>query len=405
MRQFFALALFAITVTAISCSDDSTIDAGEQPHGESGAGGEGGEATKTPNGNAGEQTNAAGTPGTAGTTASGGAGGEPSTPVDPGLAGAAGASGAPSTGPVDCDPHTQAPCAADERCAWVALDNGFTGHTDCLPNGTVAAGGACKRGANGETTGFDNCQRGFACEADVCQDICNAKNNTGCAAGATCVPYYASPFNPDGQGDVGFCALTCNPLTQKRSDGAEACGSPTPATPSKGCYGTPGHDFTCETAGAADKVSDVTPFGSSPSDPYINGCAPGFMPLLVATTGSADAICVAVCDPAPTSTATPGNAGGKVGGTTCASKGAAGTHECRYWWRIEDPTAASYPSPFANTLGYCFDYTKYKWDSNGRGSVDAADGADPSCKTLSNTAHTYSQTQTDDVYWGCAPLP
>lgn len=424
MRRRFALALFAVTIAAISCGDDSNTDVARCVPGDAkacaGKGACSGRQVCKADGtydacsceNAGEGGAAGGgsmdkagdapTAGNLNESGAAGVGGEPTVTGAAGAAGMSGAAGAAGGGPVVCNPLTQAPCAVGERCAWVTTGNHFEGHTDCLPDGTLAAGVACARDA----MGLDDCKRGLACVDGTCQTLCDLDAQSGCEVTSTCVKYSAAAFNPNGDGPVGFCALTCNPLTQKRSDGAEACGSAEPGKPNKGCYGLAGSAFACAPAGPADKISGVTPLGSSPSDPYINGCAPGFLPLLLSGTGATDIICTATCEPAPTSTSTPGNAGGKIGSTkTCAAKGAGGTHECRYWWSVEDPGAAGYPSSLGNAIGYCMDYTKYRWDSNRDNTIDLSDSVQPSCASLSPTAHTYDPTLTDNVYWGCAPLP
>jgi hypothetical protein len=134
---------------------------------------------------------------------------------------------------------------------------------------------------------------------------------------------------------------------------------------------------------------------------YANSCAPGYEPLLFSMTGSTTVICVALCKPASSSSASPGAAVGEAGsGHTCPDKGAGSTAECRYWWTLENITAGL--SSYSNTLGYCIDYANYRYDSDGNGS---ADRAWPSCTTLSPTAHTYDSVLTDAQAWGCASYP
>jgi hypothetical protein len=124
------------------------------------------------------------------------------------------------------------------------------------------------------------------------------------------------------------------------------------------------------------------------------------LPLIYASDSSTTTICVATCEPGPTSLQSPENAAGKVGSAyTCPAKGAGGTHECRYLWFLEDP---DFPSRFGNTVGFCFDYTLWRWDRDGNGTRETPD---PSCASLSNTAHTYDPNWDDALFWGCAPAP
>jgi len=75
------------------------------------------------------------------------------------------------------------------------------GHTACLTDGTVSAGGTCTFGTAGETTGFDNCKRGLACVGGTCQTICSASPDT-CSTNHACVIYSSAPFDIDGMTGV-----------------------------------------------------------------------------------------------------------------------------------------------------------------------------------------------------------
>ena len=81
--------------------------------------------------------------------------------------------------------------------------------------------------------------------------------------------------------------------------------------------------------------------------------------------------------------------------------GAGGTHECRYWWYQENTSAFQFPDAFSNALGYCIDYTKYT-DPYKSGTTIVPE---PSCTTLSTTAHTYDAIVSDAQFWGCQPYP
>jgi hypothetical protein len=269
-----------------------------------------------------------------------------------------------------------------------------------MPDGTVSVGGTCTVGANGT----DNCRRGAACLYDgTCQSFCNVFSDT-CRTGFACSRYRGVPFNPDGVGTTGYCTPTCNPITQTRDfDQAPACGSPTVQFPTLGCYGSLGDPFTCMAAGESSRTSDVPASVGANGDAYTNGCAPGYLPVLFASDSDDTIICAAVCEPGPTSLQTPQNAKGRAGSSyNCPARGADGTHECRYWWFLDDPAAPFFPPALGNTLGFCFDYAIWRWDRDGNGTRESTW---PSCTTLSNAAHTYDPIWTDDMVWGCAPVP
>jgi hypothetical protein len=73
-----------------------------------------------------------------------------------------------------CNPITQQGCDAGEKCSWLVVqEDPFLGRTDCVPDGTVAVGGACTEGPPGETTGYDDCAAGSLCIAGMCKTICS----------------------------------------------------------------------------------------------------------------------------------------------------------------------------------------------------------------------------------------
>jgi hypothetical protein len=344
-------------------------------------------------------TGAAGSQGGAGATVgAAGAGGASGAGGQSGAAGSsAGASGAGGVAPA-CNEFDQSGCASSERCTWVSLSK-TTGHVACVPNGTVAQWGACTTGAPGEATGFDDCQRGLACYEGLCQPICSVDLNLVCHPEQSCTMtpslFYSAGSNAD---YAGVCAPTCNPVSQVRDyDQAPACGSPTPASPTFGCYGNPGQPFTCQDVVYPNNTSDVP--APAPSTPPVNGCAPGYLPLTFGIANR-ETICAALCQPAPTSSSATTQAGG-VSPYTCAAAGAGGTHECRYWWSVENTSAYSFPDAFSNTLGYCIDYTKYI-DPYKSSSTALPQ---PSCTALSTTAHTYDAIVNDAQFWGCQPHP
>lgn len=328
--------------------------------------------------------------------------------------GGKGADGATAT----CSAIAQTGCAAGQKCTWVQDQDTptVTGEVRCVPNGTVDLAGSCTYGPSGPTTGYDMCKKGLVCVGGTCRTICDSSALFGtagaCDALRACDSYSGLFANDNTPPAAGVCDPTCDPLTQRRlTDNAANCGgtidnAQSPPQPSKGCYGTPSTSseptkFLCAQAGKASRTSDFPCTSSSgcasTNSPYLNGCAPGFLPLLHESTGSPTVICVALCEPGNTSSAAIDNATGKVGSShTCPLQGAGGSHECRFWWSQEGAKAPI--SSSSNGLGICYDYTKYMYDSNGDLTPDTPE---PSCTTLSNTAHTFSQTMTDTQYWGC----
>ncbi len=284
-----------------------------------------------------------------------------------------------------CNPITQSPCPTGQRCT--AVDTGTSTDLGCVADGTVDVNGSCTQGAVGATTGFDNCKRGLICVSGKCTGICDPQASTPCGSGEACDPL--SSLN-----GAGVCRLTCNPLTQVSSDGKAACGSPDPGSPTLGCYMLPDGTPSCEQVVNPTYTSDYPVTGGA----YTNSCAPGYVPLLFASSTDKTPICVAYCEPGPTNSTSTANATGLVGsGHTCPDAGAGGTHECRYWHMFE-----SNPSQYSNTLGFCYDYTKYTYDPNNTGTPDTVQ---PSCTALSPTEDADSNGVLDVVQWGCAPQP
>ncbi len=369
--------------------------AGAGAGGLAGAGGMRGVGGGAGSSSAGGGAGLAGAAGGGGIAGSAGAAGVAGTAGAGGGAAGSGAGGAGGGGVVTCDPNDQTTCPTNQRCTWVAV-TATTGYPACLADGTVAQGGACAAGPYGAATGFDACKRGLACANGQCQPICKTSNDT-CGTHFVCTNY-SSVFYSSGTILAGVCAPTCNPLTQARDyDAAPACGSPTPATPALGCFGK--SVFTCSKVVYPNNKSDAPAAGPSSGGFYLNGCAPGYLPALTAATGSTQQICVALCQPGPTSMDAPADAGG-VTPSTCAAAGAASPHECRYWWWLENTSLSSFPDALSNTMGFCIDYTKYTGNKSGTGTAPY-----PSCTALSTSAHTYDATLTDTQYWGCEPYP
>ena len=332
--------------------------------------------------------------------AAGGAGGGAGTAGAAGTGGSAGRGGAGAGGGV-CNPVAQTGCGAGQRCAWIYTGQ-TTGHNACLADGTVNLGGACGYGRAGRNDRLRQLQERHGVHQRRLQDdLRRDAVPDGCPTNNLCGRYAGAPFDLAGTLGIGFCDPTCNPLTQTRdSDGAAACGSPNPSAPTLGCFGPLADvSFTC-----APIISTTKTHGVAAGTPtYINSCAPGYLPLRPDSSASSAPVCTAFCRPAATSSASPANAPGQAGsGFTCPDKGAASPNECRYfWWMFED-TNPFMPSPNSNTLGVCFNYPNYRFDSNGDMTLDMVY---PSCATLSPTAHNYDLVLTDAEAWGCVAHP
>jgi hypothetical protein len=286
-----------------------------------------------------------------------------------------------------CNPVTGAGCLAGEKCDWLQETDDL-GRIACVPDGTVERGGACVEGEVGPTTGFDNCQALSTCIAGVCEAICSTDPDS-CAPGSSCTQY-ASIF----EGGIGACDYDCNPVDQTRTfDGAPACGSPDPANPNRGCYGTPNSSWACKPAGDPEKVhgSDATwPDGNV----YANGCAVGHF---VATFyGSEFPECTALCAPAPAFSGNSSQVQGEIGsGFTCPDRNAV-DGECRYMWNL-----SAWPELIPADVGYCYDYERFYIDANQNGVEDPGEEAQ-SCSVISETDGDGSGIA-DYIEAGCGP--
>ena len=285
-----------------------------------------------------------------------------------------------------CNLVTQEGCPSGKRCGWIS-DSASHGAPGCVPIGDVAALQTCGRGVPGVSTGYDDCQAGLVCVNSECRAACRAGT---CGPGFACQGYSGLD---DGSGNLGVCEPTCDPVTQTRSfDEAAACGSPNPATPTRGCYGVPGTasqptQFTCAPAVNATKTHRVAAADAT-GTVFLNSCAPGYAPLLVRSSTDLTPVCIAFCAPHESYSGSTELIQG-VPPHTCPARGAtAPTEECRYLWFLEDRAAPL--SPYSNTVGFCLDPTFYP--------------PAPSCATLPNTdTDTPPNGFPENLEAGCAP--
>jgi len=318
--------------------------------------------------------------------------------------------------PAVCNPLTQTGCNTGEKCTWIvdAVSPQYVGHIGCAPDGAVAVDAACTYGAPG-ATGYDNCTAGLVCSgyaqagSGTCKAICdNQGGNPMCDATHACVTYSglfstgtASPAA------AGVCDLACNPLDDNDFDGSGSALSrvgTTCGSASIGCYGYPSFGsppataWSCTTdlhygtplqhRTACDSTTGCT---DTSGTLYVNACNQGYLPLFYDQTGSTQVDCIAMCKPIDCYA---GNCGSndvnRIGAAPhrCSTPDALGNfgsdENCEYLWSEElDSTNNWLPSANSNTVGFCFDHSKYKYDPTGGNNPTIAY---PSCEQLQLTA-------------------
>jgi hypothetical protein len=351
-----------------------------------------------------------------GLTACGGGGNSSVNLIDAG--GGADAAGA-------CNPLTQTGCNAGEKCTWISdQDNPPIGHVGCAPEGGVggtpiALGAACTDPVAGPM-GYDDCAKGTVCLAGVCKQICDVNGGTpNCDENHACTRY-ADFFESGGTAVAGVCDPGCDPLTQDLKIGTNKaqCGSPMPAMPNSGCYGY--DEYSCAPTGMTSwPLTDrMMPRTNAAGNPYLNGCAPGFIPLFYEMTGSTKTLCTGLCAALEISNAQPAaNAKGDAtalgklpttaaavaGDATCdaTKKGSEASSQCKFLWPyLEDESTGELPVSFemnyVDKLGVCMAIAHFQYDSDGD---MAPDMPYPNCTTLVPTG---AANMFDNAsYWGC----
>ena len=199
-----------------------------------------------------------------------------------------------------CNPLTQGGCNPGEKCTWINdQDDPPIGHVGCAPDpgtGGIAIGSACTEGPAGPM-GYDTCVKGAVCLSGECKQICDqAGGAPTCDANHSCT-IYADFFENAGTAVAGVCDPACDPLTQDLKVGAvtAACGSTMATMPTKGCYGY--DDYSCAPAGMSvyTLTDRMAPRTNASGNPYLNGCAPGFIPFFYEMTGSTVTKCSGLC--------------------------------------------------------------------------------------------------------------
>ncbi len=211
---------------------------------------------------------------------------------------------------------------------------------------------------------------------------------TGCAAGMVCQRFSTET------GTTSMCILSCDPVTQMRSDGAAACGSLDPLNPNMGCYGINGV-YSCAPAPRSPKIHGDSAASSS-GVVYLNSCSPGNQGLFFASSTDSTALCTAYCRPAPTFAGMTSSANG-IGPYRCSDRGAPAGTECRYLSGI-----ASSESPVSNAIGVCYEPSRYTYDHD----LNPATATIPvaRCADLA-FGDTNGNGTSDYIEEGCGPQP
>ena len=312
-----------------------------------------------------------------------------------------------------CNPLSNAGCATGEKCAWIidATMPQYLGHTGCVPDGMAPIGAACEFGGAG-ATGYDNCQHGGVCSAyqvpgtaGVCESVCDPQGGP-----PTCDATHACAMEPDlfwtgvtSPPAAGVCVPACDPLADNDFDGSGSAFSRTGTTCGSadvGCYGIPSGgtaprtSFMCMPdlhygAPLVHRTECTTATGCAASDGtiYVNSCNQGYLPVFRESTAVSTAVCIAMCKPLDCYA---GNCGSnnvnRLGAAPhrCAGSDALGAfgsgEECQYMWAQElDGNLRWLPSPYSDSVGFCFDHSKYEYDASGDGIPDTTI---PGCEDL-----------------------
>lgn len=331
--------------------------------------------------------------------------------------------------PVTCNPIAQTGCLDTEKCTWIVdqEEPQEVGHIGCVPlaGDEIAIDGTCAVGPAGPQ-GFDNCEKGAICVAAVCKAICDpqmAGVASGCDAQHSC-SRYSGLFEVAGSITAGACDPQCDPLNQNLLAGTgntAACGSVDPAAPNQGCYTFDFETFSCAPANAdtLTRIDREMPITDGAGNPFVNGCAPGYMPFFIEGTGSMTTLCTGLCAPAEIDDTDahklngPGDAtvsaklvdkaAPAVGDGLCQAgkKGSAvgGTQNCLFLWPfLLDANGNPGTSPFNETLGVCFSFTQFQFDSDGDMTPDTTF---PDCATLPPRSDATTGDADDAADFGC----
>jgi hypothetical protein len=145
-----------------------------------------------------------------------------------------------------------------------------------------------------------------------------------------------------------------------------------------------------------------------PAQQYVNACAPGYTIIFANDgTGSNNVDCYAWCSPGDSYLGAPTQAPNGVSPHGCNTTDALGAfgsaatattngEHCVYSWFFEvDDQGVLHGSTTSDSVGVCWDHTKYKYDADGDGTPDTVVEA---CAALPLQA---VGTGPSAVDWGC----
>ncbi len=340
----------------------------------------------------------------------------------------------PQDAAVVCNPLTQTGCATGEKCTWLVdqVTPTYVGHIGCAPGGTATAGQACMYGAPGPS-GYDNCATGLVCGdyrggTGVCKTICDQfGGNPMCDAQHVCVTY-SGLFTTATTTAAGVCDVRCNPLDDNDFDGSGAMtktGTACGGSANVGCYGYPSsgtppatgwscttdiHAMTAQPLGLRHRVQCTTTNMCMDPNLFVNSCNQGYLPLLRESTMSTAVVCVALCKP---KNCYAGNCGTNnddrlgIAPHRCTPTDRLGTFDnspggehCAFSWLFEvDDFGTLLRSPTSDTVGFCYDHSKYLYDSDGNQTPDTAY---PACAQLQNGFGSGTNPMNPLTYFGAA---
>ncbi len=286
--------------------------------------------------------------------------------------------GALDQGPVACDLVSGAPCQAPLRCTIVSDVSTGMQTLQCAAAGAGQLLDACQRFSNGG----DDCSAGLFCVAGLCRAPCAVVDGV-CDAGFNCTLFAFGDGDDDA---LGYCAPTCNPVTQLRDADDMSCSAGGSAS---ACYVTSaGGVCATEQDPARTQGAIIQGFVSA------NSCAGGFTPTAYPPATTVE--CTAFCSPIETHMGQPAGVAGAPP-YACPDRGANAPHECRF---------LHWTNPMLQQLGdqagVCIDMTRLTYDHDM--DPDTARIPSPSCTTLPNT-DTDGDGIPQHVQFGCGPRP
>lgn len=319
-----------------------------------------------------------------------------------------------------------------------------TKNSDCSAGEDCGDNNFCGKRCAGDT----ECDAGATCTyrvGPICKTICDplaAAGNATCDTSHQCGTYVALFSTGDTTpAAAGVCDSKCDPLADNDFDGAGPLTKrATTCSTGEGCYGSPdgGSEpatrFTCTADFSANIaqptglrhrvqcIEDNRCIDAPGQTPHTNSCNQGYIPLFYESSSVTTVVCTAMCKPV---TCSLGNCGAsndinRLGNqpdrcnTQDRIAGPAGFYQgnpndvhpngehCQFLWfhEIDSMSGMYVPSDLKDAVGYCFDHSKYPYDSNGDGSLDADL---PPCAALPITA-TGSDKTMPLTYFGAKNL-